>query len=239
MLETTAAAVQDKIGRVVPAAEEVLIRASTDMEADGRFGRQWLVATAVRVVVVPEREGAAVQEVVLAELRQARTEPMVGGGQLELERRDGPTVYLPYSGSEGSKFSEIARGLEQLRQGEPLVINAHVESLRCAKCERLLPEKDGICPACISRTARILVVTVDTSHSFNTFAVDPFHIHPPPLWMQVFGASNRQKKAADPLVRTRSSKKNRRENSLRRESRLFYFLNLWNFPELQAQATIH
>jgi len=88
-------------------------------------------------------------------------------------------------------------------------------------------------------TARILVVTVDTSHSFNTFAVDPFHIHPPPLWMQVFGASNRQKKAADPLVRTRSSKKNRRENSLRRESRLFYFLNLWNFPELQAQATIH
>ena len=155
MLETTAAAVQDKIGKAVPAAEEVLIRASTDMEADGRFGRQWLVATATRVVVVPEREGAAVQQVALTELCQARTEPMVGGGQLELECRDAPTVYLPYSGSEGSKFSEIARGLEQLRQGEPLVINAHVESLRCEKCERLLPEKDGICPACISRTATL------------------------------------------------------------------------------------
>ncbi len=155
MLEAVAEAVDDRIKRIVPAGEEVLIRASTDVQMDGRFGRQWLVVTPRRVVVLAERDESEVCDIALNDVQLARTESMVGGGQLELERRDAPTLRLLYSSSERAKFSEIARGLEQLRQDEPLAIKARLERLRCAKCDRLLPEKDGICPACISRTATL------------------------------------------------------------------------------------
>jgi ATP-binding cassette subfamily B protein len=53
--------------------------------------------------------------------------------------------------SVAAKFSEAARGIEQLAKGEALSINLKTERMRCEKCGRLLPEKDGICPACINR----------------------------------------------------------------------------------------
>ena len=48
-------------------------------------------------------------------------------------------------------ISEAARGVEQLSKGEALHINLKEEKVRCPKCNRLLPEKDGICPACEKR----------------------------------------------------------------------------------------
>src|SRR5262249_12490579 len=48
-------------------------------------------------------------------------------------------------------FSEAARGIEQLAKGEEFLINLKRERMRCAKCNRLLPEKDGVCPACVNR----------------------------------------------------------------------------------------
>jgi ATP-binding cassette subfamily B protein len=58
---------------------------------------------------------------------------------------------ISYSLTVAAKFSEAARGIEQLAKGEPLAIKMKFERLRCAKCGRLLPEKDGICPACVNR----------------------------------------------------------------------------------------
>ena len=53
LLESADATATARIAAVLPAEEEVLIRASTDLAADGRFGQQWLVATEHRVLVVP------------------------------------------------------------------------------------------------------------------------------------------------------------------------------------------
>jgi ABC-type multidrug transport system fused ATPase/permease subunit len=50
-----------------------------------------------------------------------------------------------------AKFSEAARGIEQLIENKPFSINLKEEKTRCEKCKRLLPEKDGICPACVNR----------------------------------------------------------------------------------------
>jgi ATP-binding cassette subfamily B protein len=62
---------------------------------------------------------------------------------------------IPYSGSLGVKFSEVARGIEQLRKGEEFLITTQLDRTRCEKCGRLLPEKNGICPACIRRLATL------------------------------------------------------------------------------------
>ncbi len=153
LLESADATATARIAAVLPAEEEVLIRASTDLAADGRFGQQWLVATEHRVLVVPTQ--GEIVDIPLAALAEVRTDAIVGGGQLEIERVDAPTLSLSYTSSEAEKMSEVARGLEQLRQGQPFAINGHLDRTRCERCQRLLPEKNGICPACIKKLATL------------------------------------------------------------------------------------
>ena len=153
MLEPTDDAVAARIAAALPQGEDVLIRTSTDLDHQGHFSQQWLVATAQRILIVPATD--AVIEVAVNTLTSVQTDPLVGGGQLELERIDAPTLRLGYTRSEAAKISEVARGLEQLRKGERFTVNGHIDRLRCTKCERLLPEKNGICPACINKMATL------------------------------------------------------------------------------------
>ena len=153
--EAASAAVEEKIRRALPPEEEILIQVFTDLMGDGMYGAQWVVVTPRRVVVLPEKGTDGVVEVLLEQIKTARTEALVGGGSLEIEREDQPGVRVPYSGTLAVKFSEVARGIEQLRKEEPLVVNAQLERTRCEKCGRLLPEKDGVCPACIRRLSTL------------------------------------------------------------------------------------
>ena len=131
---------------------EALIQVHADLDPGGRlYGRRWLAASAERIVVAGDPSPDGVESIPLAEVTRVRTETLVGGGRLEIERRSAPTVSIPYTQSMGEKFSEAARGLEQLRAGEPFQVNPRLERLRCGKCSRLLPERDGICPACIRK----------------------------------------------------------------------------------------
>ena len=155
LLEPVEKQVEQKISSALPAGEEVLIRVGADLEPDGRFGQQWVVITAQRALIVPGRGVDGSIDVPIDQIQQARTEPLVGGGRLEIERKNAPTLLVPYSSSVGAKFSEVARGLEQLRKGEPFLINPELDRLRCDRCGRLLPEKNGICPACIKKLATL------------------------------------------------------------------------------------
>ena len=121
------------------------------MDAHSRFANQWVVVTGKRVLVVPEVGEDDAEDMSLSGIVVARSEALVGGNRLEIERRDLPTVLVPYSGSLAAKFSEVVRGIEQLRKEEDLLINTQLDRTRCEKCNRLLPEKNGLCPACIKR----------------------------------------------------------------------------------------
>ena len=135
--------------------EEELIRVSTDLNQKGRFGIQWVIVTDKRLLIVPTTGLGGTADVPIEELTLVQTEALVGGGRLSIERKDKPTITVPYSSSLAEKFSEVARGLEQLRKREPFLINAQLDRTRCEKCGRLLPEKNGICPACIRRLATL------------------------------------------------------------------------------------
>ena len=155
LLESASPAVERKIHGVLSPGEEVLIQVNTDLEPDGRFGERWVVITSQRVLVMPALGPDGVVEVPIVKLRAVRTEPLVGGGRLEVERQNESTLWVPYSSSLAAKFSEVARGLEQLRQDQSLLVNPNLDRTRCAKCNRLLPEKNGLCPACVSRLATL------------------------------------------------------------------------------------
>ncbi len=129
-----------------------LIRLRADIGLDGGFGERDLIVTA-EAVQVREASGALAFQMPIAEIETARNEPLVGGGRLEITAKNGDILpVITYSQTLAAKFSEAARGIEQLAKGEPLLISLKEERTHCVSCGRLLPEKDGICPACVNRS---------------------------------------------------------------------------------------
>jgi len=130
---------------------KTLITLQSDFDADGVFGHQKFVVTE-RDVLVYETSGALTFSMPITEIKTARNEPLIGGGRLEITAKTGGIIpVITYTQSMAEKFSEAARGIEQLAKGEALSITLKDQRTRCVKCNRLLPEKDGVCPACVNR----------------------------------------------------------------------------------------
>jgi ATP-binding cassette subfamily B protein len=152
--------IQDEPGNLpVTEVAGALINLEADFLEDGKFGRRVLEVDSGAVRVL-EANGAVSLQMPIAEIKSARNEPLVGGGRLEVVTKTGDIVpIISYSLTLAAKFSEAARGIEQLAKGEPLSINLKLQRLRCAKCNRLLPEKDGVCPACVNRSKTLLRIS--------------------------------------------------------------------------------
>ncbi len=134
-----------------PIEAEVLVRLNGDVSDTGIFGNRILEVTN-QAVRVAESNGTVSLLIPISDIKSARNEPLVGGGRLEVTTKSGEILpIISYSLTVAAQFSEAARGIEQLAKGESLLINLKTERTRCVKCNRLLPEKDGICPACVNR----------------------------------------------------------------------------------------
>ncbi len=148
-LENLPAAVDRKLSTVKTAEEEVLIQVATDMAGQECFDERWLVVTPKQLVFLHANGADGVVQLPMAAVERARIEALVGGGRLEVERKQGDPALLYYSNSLAPKFAEVAEGINQLSQGKELILSTEVERSRCERCNRVLPEKDGICPACV------------------------------------------------------------------------------------------
>ena len=143
---------------LLAADEQALLAVAADMTEEGRYGERWLLLTNQRVLTLTAPNGAPPQPLValpVRELKDIRTETLVGGGRLVAVHQGQARELLHYSNSLTPKVGEAARGLRQLAKGEPLQVDAELPRFRCATCGRRLPEKDGICPACLKKSAVI------------------------------------------------------------------------------------
>ncbi len=153
--EPAPAAVDERVRLATGRGERIWVQVATDMSGGELFEEGWLVITDRRVLLVHGNgSGPAapeVEQVPLGEVRTARVEALVGGGRLEVERREGPPAHVYFSNSLASKFAEVAEGLKQLAEGETPTLATSVDRTRCERCGRVLPEKDGLCPACVKK----------------------------------------------------------------------------------------
>ncbi len=146
---------------VLESKSEILIRLESDLDTEGFFGRRVFEVTSDEIRVKDEENGNSnvTTRIPLTDLKTARHEPLLSGGRFEVTLKSGAVIpVVTYSMNVAAKFSEAARGVEQLIEGQPLSINLATEKTRCEKCNRLLPEKDGICPACMNRNQTLLRV---------------------------------------------------------------------------------
>ncbi len=139
-----------------PSSTGALIRLVADLLESGDYGQRVLEVDAESVRVL-EMNGALSATIPIADIHNARNEPVVGGGRLEVTTKKGEKLALiSYTHTIAARFSEAARGIEQLAKGEELLINLKPQRTHCEKCKRLLPEVDGICPACVDRGKTLL-----------------------------------------------------------------------------------
>ena len=131
--------------------EPTLVQVSSDLSPDWHYGRQWLLVTETRLLLIPCESESGIVVVRMEDVTGAGIDAFVGGGRLTVERRGAEPIYVPFSQSLMPKFSEVAEGIRQLSEGEELSLPEGMERSRCDRCRRLLPEKDGICAACISK----------------------------------------------------------------------------------------
>jgi ATP-binding cassette subfamily B protein len=150
-LEPLPPEVETKLQNIKPPEEEPHIQVATDLTDDGAFGEQWLVVTDERLFVIPTEGADSVVEVPLKVITETQIEEFVGAGRLEVEHGESEPTYLYYSNSLGPKFAEVAEAIKQLIKGEEPTLPTEMERSRCDSCGRLLPEKDGICPACVKK----------------------------------------------------------------------------------------
>ena len=148
-LETLPPEVDTKLQNIKPPEEQTHIQVATDLIGDGSFGEQWLVVTDERLFVIPTEGADGVVEVPLKVITETRIEELIGAGRLEVEHGRGEPTYLYYSNSLSPKFAEVAEAIKQLTKGEPPTLPTEMERSRCDTCGQLLPEKDGICLACV------------------------------------------------------------------------------------------
>ncbi|HXI15070.1 MAG TPA: ABC transporter transmembrane domain-containing protein, partial [Chloroflexota bacterium] len=161
-------AVAERIHAFKRPGEEILLTAASDVTSDGGYGQHWLVVTDQRVFTVPsagveipldskEADGVTVvdgyRSLPLSLVTEAKTEPHVGGGRLEVYAGNVPVPLLEYSSSFGPKFSEVARSIQQLAKGNPFAVSEDVPRLRCERCGRRLSDKDATCAKCVQKSA--------------------------------------------------------------------------------------
>ncbi len=143
--------VDTKLKRLKPSKEQVRFQVATDFVSDRAFGDRWLIATDRQLLFIPTVGADGTVEVPLTAVREVRTEELVGGGRLTVERKVGEPVYLHYSSSLAPKFVEVAEGIQQLSKGQPLELPTEIERTRCEKCGSLLAEKNGRCISCTKK----------------------------------------------------------------------------------------
>jgi hypothetical protein len=138
-------------------AGALLIQLEADFTSEGNFGRRVMEVTPETVRVLDWDDVVSFQ-IPIEEIASARNEPLIGGGRLEITTKSGDLLsVVTYSQSLAHKFSEAARGIEQLARGEDLLINLkkskRVAPVAIACCQK----KTACAPPASTATGRCYV----------------------------------------------------------------------------------
>ena len=119
------------------------------------FGQQWLVVSRETVYLVGERPEHD-RRLAIANITNVESQSRVGSGSLVFHCADAPPLRVAHSRSLAFHFGEVAEAVRRLKDDKEPNLPQEVDEARCGRCRRLLPERGGICPACINKRDTLL-----------------------------------------------------------------------------------
>ena len=141
---------------------DAVLQLQTDIDADGRYGERFLVATPHKLVVVANNGSAKIErEVPLAEIDHIESKGLAGTTSLQarLKTQGGDEKVVELMRGSSARAREMliaAEKIEQLRDSGALDGDRAKDKItRCPKCDRPLPKGSNVCAACVNRFATI------------------------------------------------------------------------------------
>jgi len=157
--------IQREFDKISEPEEDIRVAVSSDMDMDGAFEDQWLVATDKRIFVFNANHYVSpklIHEVSIADINDVKLKNYVGNGILEVKTADKSIEILRFSKTAFHErgILEVPGAIDQLREKEGHEVKkrkghggdshrGHRQSHRCEKCGRIIWR--GTCPHCLEK----------------------------------------------------------------------------------------
>ena len=188
MVETIPQEIRDRLVAAGVRPDEVRHAVRSDLDADGRYGSQWALATATALHLV---NAARVDSYPLADLGKMQVQALVTGGLLmtrpggagtdaaapaasngdgagdeaaaspadSAEDDDLDRLLLRFTNSEAQRFESFARAVAALQKGEQAPAAGTERERNCPRCGLRYPDQErNVCPRCIDKRGLFLRV---------------------------------------------------------------------------------
>ena len=186
MEETIPQEIRDRIAAAGVRPDEVRHAVRSDLDADGRYGSQWALATDTALHLV---NAARVDSYPLADLGEMQVQALVTGGLLmtrpggagtdasapaaangdgdeapasapdPADDGDLDRLLLRFTNSEAQRFESFARAVAALQKGERAPAAERERERNCPRCGLRYPDQErSVCPRCIDKRGLFLRV---------------------------------------------------------------------------------
>ncbi len=186
MNEVVPQQIRDRLAAAGVRPDEVRHAVRSDLDADGRYGSQWALATATALHLV---NAARVDSYPLADLGEMQVQALVTGGLLmtrpagagtdaaapaagngdgdvapaspaePADDADLERLLLRFTNSEAQRFESFARAVAALQKGERAPAAEQERERNCPRCGLRYPDQErSVCPRCIDKRGLFLRV---------------------------------------------------------------------------------
>lgn len=163
-LEEVPAALQDLLQGLLDEAEDIKIAISTDLQFDGTYGKDWVLATEKRLLAfnqngVPTPE---VQDIALEAIDSIEIRELYGNNFMKVRTLEGAFEIARYSKRFAPKFAEATPEIESLidkvkpeetdkSKRHRKYVDPGKKKIRCETCGRPIPRWSDVCPNCVEK----------------------------------------------------------------------------------------
>lgn len=132
--------------------EPVRLSVTSELNHEGRFGKEWLVVTPSRLLVLANGHGPATArlDVPLSEVSEPSIEQRVGGGAFRIKQGEHSVEVVRYTSSDAARFATAAHLLGKWLDGQDTPLPAD-EDTHCRTCGLPLEPGSQVCPRCVPK----------------------------------------------------------------------------------------
>ena len=163
-LEEVPAALQDQLEDLLDGEEEIKIAISTDLQFDGNYGKDWVLATEKRLLAFNQNgaPGPEVQNIPLEAVDEIEIRELHGNNFMKVRTSDEAFEVARYSKRFAPKFAEATPEIESLidkikpeetdkSKRHRKYVDPGKKKIRCETCGRPIPRWSDVCPNCVEK----------------------------------------------------------------------------------------
>ena len=163
-LEEVPKALQGQLEDLLDREEEIRIAISTDLQFDGTYGKDWVLATEKRLLAFNQNGAPApeIQNIALETIDSIEIRELHGNNFMKVRTLEGAFEIARYSKRFAPKFAEATPEIESLidkvkpeetdkSKRHRKYVDPGKNKIRCETCGRPIPRWSDVCPNCVEK----------------------------------------------------------------------------------------